>query len=108
MQSSSRCGGPLVCACPDVANSHATSGQASHCQLPPGNSLHQGSLPTGMCVSTPTEVTYRRVGQITEMEIEGEQVDGDEGATSKDFRSSPGSQMSEICLRAAPNCRRLR
>lgn len=108
MQSSSGCWGPLVCACHDVANSHATSGQASGCRPAPGNGLHQGSLQTGMCVSTPKEVTYRRVGQITEMEIEGEQVDGEEGATSKDCRSSPSSQMSEICLRAAPNCRRLR
>lgn len=82
MQSSSRCGGPLVCACHDVANSHATSGQASHCRLHPGNGLHKGSLQTGMYAPAPKEVTYRRLGQITEMEIEGKQIAGEEGAAS--------------------------
>lgn len=67
MQSYSRYGGPLVSACHDAANSHATSGQALYWQLRPGNGLNKGGLQTGMFVSTSVEVTYRRMGQITEM-----------------------------------------
>lgn len=43
----------------------------------------KGGLQTGMFVSTSVEVTYRHMGQITEMEkTEGKHRDVEEGATS--------------------------
>lgn len=67
-------------------------------------------------VHPPKEVTYRHVGQITEMEKAEREAErycrGSCVLTVWDCWFSgwpnPSSQMSEICLRAAPNCRRLR
>lgn len=107
MQPCSRCGAPLASACLDVANSHATPGQASYrwVQSPQRCPAGQERTYVRAYVSTPAEVTCRHVGRMAEMETtEGKQSDGEEGATAV-LRGAAGLVPALRCQRSAQELR---